>query len=132
MWLVWSVFGWLLFLVAWIPSVEVVASHHDSRQLVATIAVIFGGLAVIATIAYGTSLGYRRQWGYLAWSILVATATIGLTIFLAFEASVPANAPDDPGVGLGAMLVTAFLVPVVALFLWLGGAIGYAVRRIKA
>lgn len=99
-WLIWSVCAWLPFLVAWIPSVMTVASHRDSRRLVATVAIVLGGLAVLATIAFGGSLGYRRQWGYLAWSILVGTGMVGLFIFEAFEGSVPANAPDDPGVGV--------------------------------
>jgi len=29
------------------------------------------GIAVAATIAFGAVLGFRRQWGYLAWSCLL-------------------------------------------------------------
>jgi hypothetical protein len=77
----------------------VVLSHHDSRWLITTIAATFGGLAVIATFAFGSSLGYRRQWGYLAWSLLLGVAATGLVIFFAFDGSLPANAPDDQNAG---------------------------------
>jgi hypothetical protein len=115
---------WLPLLVAWIPSVMTVASHHDSRDRVVTVASSLGGLAVLATLGFAGSLGYRRAWGYLAWSMLVGISVIGLFVFFAFAGSRPANAPDDPGLGLGAMVVTAALLPVLALLLWLGGALG--------
>src|SRR5260370_36408216 len=56
-WLVWRWSAWLPFLVAWVPAVTVVWSHHDSSRLITTIAATFGGLAVIATVAVGSSLG---------------------------------------------------------------------------
>lgn len=130
-WLIWSWVVWLPFLVAWIPTVMTVVSHHDSRGLVTIVAASIGGLAVVATIAFGGSLGYRRSWGYLGWSLLLGMAVIGLFIFFAFDASQPANAPDDPGLGLGAMLVTAALSPVVALLLWFGGGVGILIRRFR-
>ena len=75
-WLKWSFGAWAPFLVAWIPAVTTVASHHDSRELVAIVAVVLGGLAVLSTIAFGGVLGYRRAWGYLCWSILFGTAIV--------------------------------------------------------
>jgi hypothetical protein len=105
----------------------VVASHHDSRRLVATVAVAVAGLAVLATLIFGGSLGFRREWGYL----LVGTGMIGLVIFFAFEASVPANTPGGPGVGLGALFVTVALLPVISLLLWLGGATGLVARHLS-
>ncbi len=48
---------------------------------------------------------------------------MGLIVFFAFDSSQPVNAPDDQGLGLGAMLVTAALAPVIALFLWVGGGL---------
>jgi hypothetical protein len=118
-------------LVAWIPSIVVVASHHDSRRMITTVAVVLGGLAAIATLAFGATLGYRRHWGYLGWTILVGTIWAGIFIFATFAGSQPANAPDDPGLGLGAMLVTAALAPVIASLLWLGGGLGYLTQRLR-
>jgi len=43
-----------------IGAVEIV---FDSRRTVTTVAVVLGGLASAATIIFGGSLGYRRQWG---------------------------------------------------------------------
>jgi len=57
---------------------------------------------------------------------------IGLFVFGAFDGSQPPNAPDDPGLGLGAMLVTAALTPVLAALLWLGGGIGILFRRMRS
>jgi hypothetical protein len=130
-WLIWNVLAWAPFLIAWIPSIAIVASNHAPRRTITTVAVVLGGLAVLATVAFGSALGYRRQWGYLAWSFLFGSAMIGAAIFLAFDSSQPSNAPDDPGLGLGAMLVTVALLPVVALCLWLGGAIGILIRRLR-
>jgi len=128
-WLIWSLALWIPLLVAWIPAVMVVASHHDSRALVTSVAAWTGGTAVVATIAFGASLGFRRRWGYLAWSFLLGMATAGLVIFFAFDGSQPVNAPDDPGLGIGAMLVTVALAPVVAIVL--GGGLGRLARRLR-
>jgi hypothetical protein len=70
--------------------------------------------------------------GYLGWSILVGAGLIGLFVFGAFDGSQPPNAPDDPGLGLGAMLVTAALTPILAALLWLGGGIGILFRRMRS
>jgi hypothetical protein len=118
-------------LVAWIPSVTVVLSHRDSRGLVVLVAVLVGGIAVVATIGFAGFLGYRRAWDYLAWSSLVGIATVGLVVFFVFAGSQPANAPDDPGLGLGAMLVTVAIVPPLALLLSLGGGIGRLIRSLR-
>jgi hypothetical protein len=118
--------------VAWIPAVYLTWDHHNSRPLTPMIAIIFGCIAIAATIALGASLGYRRQWGYLGWSLVLGMIVIGLVVFFAFENSVPSNAPNDPGVGLGAMFATALLAPVVALFLWVGGAVGLLLRRVRS
>jgi len=122
---------WLPLLVAWIPTVMVVASHHDSRTLVTSVSVSCGGIAVVATLGFGGALGFRRAWGYLAWSLPLGMATIGLVMLMAFDGSQPANAPDDPALGLGALLVTAALLPIVALLLWLGEGVGNMVRHLR-
>lgn len=120
-------------MVAWIPAVVTVASDHDSRELVTTVAVVLGGLAVLSTVTVGGVLGYRRAWGYLGWSILFGTAMVAIFMFGAFAGSQPANTPDDPGLGIGAAFVTIALLPALALFLWFGGAIGmFACRLTKA
>jgi hypothetical protein len=67
-----------------------------------------------------------------SWSILVGAGLIGLFVFGAFDGSQPPNAPDDPGLGLGAMLVTAALTPILAALLWLGGGIGILFRRMRS
>jgi nitrate reductase gamma subunit len=130
-WLKWSLIPWAILLVAWIPSVDVVASHHDSWQVITTIAVALGTLAVIGTMGFGALLGYLRHWRYLAWAILGGTVLAGMFVFFTFAGSQPANAPDDPGLGLGAMLVTVAMAPVIAAFLWLGGVIGLLFRRLS-
>lgn len=112
-WLVWGIPAWLALLVAWIPSVMVVASDHGSEHVIAIVAVALGTLAAMAKVAFGASLGYRRHWAYLGWSVLMGTAAVGLVVAFAFYASVPANDPDDPGVGLGAMFVTLIPTPLL-------------------
>jgi hypothetical protein len=130
-WLIWLSGVWVFVLVAWVPIVFIVAGHHNSRRTVAIVAVVAGGLAALATMILGGSLGYRREWASLWWLILVGTATTGVIIFFVFESSIPANAPDDPGVGLGAMVATVALVPVITLFLWTGGAMGFLARKAR-
>jgi hypothetical protein len=130
-WLIWSLVVWLPLLVAWIPSVMTVASHHDSRSLVVAVGASLGGVAIVATLGFGGSLGYRCAWGYLAWSLLVGIGMVGLFVFVAFENSQPANAPDDPGLGLGAMVVTVALLPVLAFLLGMGGGAGRLIRFLK-
>lgn len=130
-WLVWSLAIWLLFLIAWIPTVTVVASHHDSPTFVRVLALVVVALAVFATIGFGGTLGYRREWGYLAWSLVVGVIIIGFVMFIAFGASQPTNQPDDPGLGIGAMFVTAALSPIVALLLWFGGGVGVLFRQLR-
>jgi hypothetical protein len=76
--------------------------------------------------------GNNRETGLLGWSILVGAGLIGLFVFGAFDGSQPPNAPDDPGLGLGAMLVTAALTPILAALLWLGGGIGILFRRMRS
>jgi hypothetical protein len=115
--------------VAWVPAVTAVLSHHDSASRVAVFSGVFGGSAVLGTLLFGASLGRRREWGYLAWCFLVGLGAIALFIFFSFANTEPANAPDDPGLGLGAMLVTAMVAPVLAAFLWLGGVSGFIARR---
>ena len=131
-WLKWRCALWLAAIVAWIPAVYGVLSHHGSTLAVALISGVFGGTALLGTVLFGVSMGYRRQWGYLGWSFLLGVAAIGLVIFMSFESAVPANSPDDPGVGLGAMLATVMVAIVVAGFLWFGEGVGSLVRRLKA
>jgi hypothetical protein len=130
-WLRWSWAVWLPLFVVWIPVVITLASHHDSRRTIIVVSVALGLIAAVATCLFGASLGYRRRWGYLWWSLLLGAAVLGLVIFMAFDASQPPNAPSDPGLGIGAMFVTAALTPVLALFLWLGGGIGLIARRVR-
>jgi hypothetical protein len=130
-WLKWRWTLWLAAVIAWIPGVFFGLSHHDSEVTIVAVAGALGGAAVIATVLFGVSLGLRNQWGYLAWSFLFGVGVIGLTVFWTFEASVPANAPDDPGTGLGAMLVTAMVGIVVGVVLILGAGIGTLARRLK-
>jgi hypothetical protein len=131
-WLKWSVVPWAVLLVAWVPSVVVVASHHDSRRTITTVAVVLGAVAAIATMGFGAVLTYRQHWRYVAWAILVGTALVGIFVFFTFAGSQPTNAPDDPGLGLGAMLVTAATAPAIAMFLYLGGLVGLLFRRLTS
>jgi hypothetical protein len=132
--LVWLFCIWIFLLVAWIPSVYValgaVFDDDEPMRWAAELAVATVVLAPLATLGFGAYLGFHRQWAYLGWSLLFGTMATGLTVLLTFENSVPANAPDDPGLGIGAMLVTAALLPVVAGVLWLGGAVGLLARRL--
>jgi predicted MFS family arabinose efflux permease len=98
--------------------------------MITTVAACSGGVAVMVTMAFGAVLGYRRRWRYLAWAIVGATALVGMFVFFTFAGSQPSNAPDDPGFGLGALLVTAALVVVIAILLWLGGGIGLVFRSV--
>lgn len=128
-WLIWRWVAWTLFLVAWVPIVEVPASHHVPATTLGILGCCFGGAAVVSTVAFGSSLGHRRAWGYLAWSILVGAAVLGLLIFMTFSSSVPAN-QDNPGVGIGAMFVTVICVIPMTILLYAGGGLGALRRRL--
>jgi hypothetical protein len=122
---------WIPLLCAWVIPVVTAGQHHDSRSYVTELAAILGSVAIIGTLIFGVVLGTKRWWGYLGWATLFGLCILGLVIFVAFENSVPLNAPDDQGVGLGAMLVTALLSPAVALPLWFGGSLGGLVNVLK-
>jgi hypothetical protein len=128
-WLIWRWVAWILLLVAWVPIVEVAASHHVPATTLIILGSCFGGAAVISTVVFGSSLGHRRAWGYLAWSIVVGAALLGLVIFMSFSASVPAN-QDNPGVGIGAMFVTVICVIPMTLLLYAGSGLGALRRRV--
>jgi hypothetical protein len=128
-WLIWRWVAWILLLVAWVPIVEVAASHHVPATTLIILGSCFGGAAVISTVVFGSSLGHRRACGYLAWSIVVGAALLGLVIFMSFSASVPAN-QDNPGVGIGAMFVTVICVIPMTLLLYAGGGLGALRRRV--
>jgi len=122
--------AWLLFLVAWVPVTVATAAHHASTMTVIDWGSYLGGAAVISTVVLGSSLGHRREWGYLGWSIILGAVFLGLFLFVAFSSSVPANQPDDPGTGLGAMLVTVVCVAPMTLLLYAGAGLGALVRRL--
>jgi hypothetical protein len=128
-WLLWRWAAWSLFLVAWVPVMVAAAAHHSSVKTLIVLGSCLGGVAVVSTVALGSSLGHRRAWGYLGWSILVGAVFLGLTIFVAFSSSVPANQPDDPGTGIGAMFVTVACVAPMTLLLYAGSGVGALVRR---
>jgi hypothetical protein len=121
-------FAWLLCLIVWIPIAETVGGRHFSHaRMAATIA--FAALAVVATVVFGGWLGFKRYWRYVSRSYLVGIGLVSGVIFFAFENAVPPNAPDDPGVGLGALVAAVAVSPVIGLLLWSGGGIGALVRR---
>ena len=128
-WLAWRWVAWFPCLVAWIPALYLAADHHVSTNTLTVFACLFGGASVVATFALGVSLGHHRAWDYLGWSILVGAVFLGLFLWGAAASSQPSNGQDDPGAGLGAMLIlAACMIPVTAL-LYAGGAIGTLVRR---
>ena len=129
-WLVWRWAAWFPCLVAWIPILYLAAEHHARTTSLIVLASVFGGAAVVSTVALGSSLGRRRAWGYLGWSILVGAVFLGLFLWGAAGASQPANGQDDQGAGLGAMLVLVACVIPVVLMLYVGGGLGALVRRI--
>jgi len=55
---------------------------------------------------------------------------LGLFIFVAFSSTVPANQPDDPGTGIGAMFVTLICVVPMTRLLYAGDGLGTLVRLI--
>ena len=121
---------WVLFLVTWVPVMVVTADHHASTTTLTVLGSCLGGAAVVSTIAFGGSLGNRQAWGYLAWSILVGAVFLGLVLFMAFSSSVPANQPDDPGTGIGAMFVTVVCVIPMTVLLYAGGGLGALAGRV--
>lgn len=131
LWLRWTWLGWSVALVTWVPVLVGAGSHHAYASEMITLAAIFGGASVLATVTTGVILGYRKAWGYLGWSILVGTMALGLIIWFSFASAEPMNGQDDPGMGIGAMLVTAMCVPPLALFLTFGGGLGTLLRRIR-
>jgi hypothetical protein len=129
-WMLWWWCVWLPTLVAWIPVLGLGDNFHHSHLEISPVAIAFGALAVTSTMVIGVLLGYRRFWSSISWSFGVGVTTLGLFILFAFESATP-PAQDGPGTGIGAMFATACLCPVVALCLWLGGAGGSLMRRIR-
>jgi hypothetical protein len=130
-WLRWTWLVWLVPLVMWVPVLEATESHHAHASELIILAAIFGAAAVLATAIVGVLLGYRTSWRYLGWSILVGTLALGIILFFAAAAGEPSNGQDDPGMGIGAMFVTALCVPPIALLLSLGGVIGSLAKRFR-
>jgi hypothetical protein len=119
-------------LVTWVPVVVAAASRHAHEGTLIVLGSVFGGAAILATVVMGGLVGHRRAWGYLGWTILVGTVVLGAIMFLAAADSEPSNGKgDDPGMGIGALFVTACCVPPMVLFLLFGGSIGTLVRRLR-
>lgn len=130
--LIWQWVFWTPLLVAWVPTIFLVADQtHGSRQAIIVAASITGGLAVAGTLLLGIMRGRRKQWSYLGISLLLGVAATGFVVFSAFALSQPPNAPDDPGLGLGAALVTAMVGFASALIMWFGAAVGLLIRRLS-
>ncbi len=128
-WLVWRWAGWSVLLVAWVPAVFIAGSHHASRTALIVLAAVTGGVALLSTIVLGGSLGRRRAWGYLGWSLLVAALCLGVVLWFAFASAEPTNGQDDPGMGIGAMFTLVLCLVPVSAMLWLGGGLGALVSR---
>ena len=128
-WLVWRWVIWFPCLVAWIPVLYVAAEHHVHTTTLIVLACVLGAAAIVSTVALGVSLGHRRAWGYLGWSILVGAIFLGLFLWGAAGSSQPSNGQDDQGAGLGAMLILAASMIPVTLLLYGGGGLGALFRR---
>ena len=85
---------------------------------------VFASAAAMAFIHYNKVEEIRTE-------LLVGIVIVGLVVFFVFAASQPTNAPDDPGFGLGAMLVTVAIAPPLALFLSFGGGVGRLIRSLR-
>ena len=129
-WLVWRWIVWSVLLVVWIPVIFAAGDHHASDSTLIILASTLGGLALVATLVLGVSLGRRRAWGYLGWSLLVAAFWLGLFLFFAFASSEPNNGHDDPGMGIGAMFALVVCLIPVSWMLWAGGGLGAIVSRV--
>jgi hypothetical protein len=131
----WLKFAWPIWaapLVIWVPVVVGAASHHAHEGTLIVLGSVFGGAALLATLVMGVLLGHRRAWGYLGWTILIGTVVLGAVMFFVAAALEPSNGKgDDPGMGIGALFVTACCVPPMLLVLSLGGSMGTLVRRLR-
>jgi len=105
---------WFVLLVAWVPAATFTLVHHWAASGTIALSSSTGGFAVGATVVLGILAGRHRAWAFLAWDLLIGLFLLGFALLVTFSATQPANGPDDQGLGLGALAITAAIAPILA------------------
>jgi hypothetical protein len=135
-WLTITGTAWLIASGAWLAVTTVilaVTSPQEPGRTAGITIVVFGSLAVLATLAWGCLVGRRAATGWL-WQ----AAAIGTGVQVLFYVTAMLAAPtttngqdNDTAAGAGIVIIALPTAATILLLLWTGAAVGALSRKLK-
>jgi drug/metabolite transporter superfamily protein YnfA len=134
-WLTITGTAWLIAVGAWLvvgTVILAVSKPQDPDRAAGITVAVLGGLAVLATLAWGCLVGRRAATRWLWHAAAIGTGVQLFFYTTAMLAAPTTNGSDnDNAAGAGIVILALPAAAIILLLLWTGAAVGVLSRKLK-